>query len=135
MEITWYGHSCFRLTERNYATVVTDPFDNKAVGYSPLKLKADIVTVSHDASGHNNTSVVKGTSHTIDGPGEFEIGGVFITGVQTESAAARNKKEALDRTHLYVFDYDGITVAHLGDMQEVPSQAAIESLGTVNVAL
>jgi L-ascorbate metabolism protein UlaG (beta-lactamase superfamily) len=29
MEITWYGHSCFRLTERNYATVVTDPFDQQ----------------------------------------------------------------------------------------------------------
>jgi len=39
MEITWYGHSCFRLTERNMATVVTDPFDNKSIGYSALKLK------------------------------------------------------------------------------------------------
>ena len=81
MEITWYGQSCFRLTERGMATVVTDPFDHKAIGYSPLKLKADIVTVSHDAPGHNNTDAVKGTSHVITGPGEFEIGGVFITGV------------------------------------------------------
>src|SRR5258707_1117927 len=52
MEITWYGHSCFRLTERNYATVVTDPFDNKSIGYETLKLKSDIVTVSHDPPGH-----------------------------------------------------------------------------------
>ena len=62
MEITWYGHSCFRLTERNYATVVTDPFDNKVIGYDALKLKSDIVTVSHDAPGHNNTDAVKGMS-------------------------------------------------------------------------
>jgi len=34
-----------------------------------------------------------------------------------------------------VFDYDGITVAHLGDLQEVPTQAEIEALGTINVAL
>ena len=59
MEITWYGHSCFRLTERNYATVVTDPYDNKSIGYSPLKLRSDIVTVSHDAPGHSNTDAVK----------------------------------------------------------------------------
>ena len=26
MEITWYGLSCFRITERKHATVVTDPF-------------------------------------------------------------------------------------------------------------
>lgn len=135
MEITWYGHSCFRLTERNLATVVTDPFDSKTTGYEPLKLKADIVTVSHDAAGHNNSEVVKGTSHVIDGPGEFEIGGVFITGVQTEEGGPSKKKKDAVRNTLYVFDYDGITVAHLGDLTQVPSQAEIEALGTVNVAL
>ncbi len=133
MEITWYGQSCFRLTERGMATVVTDPFDHKLIGYSPLKLKADIVTVSHDAPGHNNTDAVKGTSHLIDGPGEFEIGGVFITGVQTD-AAGKKAKDA-PRNTLYVFDYDGITVAHLGDPKNVPTQAEVEALGTVNVVL
>ena len=133
MEITWYGHSCFRLTERGMATVVCDPFDHKAIGYGPLKLKADIVTVSHDAAGHNNVEAVKGTSHVITGPGEFEIGGVFITGVQTDNPGKKAKD--ILRNTLYVFDYDGITVAHLGDLKQVPSQAEVEALGTVNVAL
>src|SRR5215510_2270412 len=120
MEITWYGHSCFRLTERNFATVVTDPFDNKSIGYDALKLRSDIVTVSHDAPGHNNSDAVKGTSHVIDGAGEFEIGGVFITGVQTDGGSGKKKAKAKDgeasaRNTIYVFDYDGITVAHLGD--------------------
>lgn len=142
MEITWYGHSCFRLTERNYATVVTDPFDNKSIGYDSLKLRSDIVTVSHDAPGHNNTDAVKGTSHIIDGPGEFEIGGVFVTGVQTDGSGAGKKKSkgkengaVSGRNTIYVFDYDGITVAHLGDLREVPTQSEIELLGTINVAL
>src|SRR5512142_1963380 len=136
MEITWYGHSCFRLTERNYATVVTDPFDNKSVGYDAIKLRSDIVTVSHDAPGHNNTDAVKGTSHVIDGPGEFEIGGVFITGVQSDTSVS-GKKKSKDSPHntIYVFDYDGITVAHLGDLKQTPTQSEIESLGTVNVVL
>ena len=134
MEITWYGHSCFRLTERNFATVVTDPFDNKAIGYGPLKLRSDIVTVSHDAPGHNNVDAVKGTSHVIDGAGEFEIGGVFITGVQTDGAKKKGKEKG-DINTVYVFDYDGITVAHLGDLKQVPTQSEIELLGTVNVAL
>ncbi|RPJ28583.1 MAG: lactamase [Chloroflexi bacterium] len=137
MEITWYGHSCFRLTERNYATVVTDPFDNKSVGYDAIKLRSDIVTVSHDAPGHNNTDAVKGTSHVIDGAGEFEIGGVFITGVQTDGGSGKKKKdkEKGAQNTIYVFDYDGITVAHLGDLKEVPTQSEIEALGTINVAL
>jgi L-ascorbate metabolism protein UlaG (beta-lactamase superfamily) len=136
MEITWYGHSCFRLTERGYATVVTDPFDSKVIGYAPLKLKADIVTVSHDAPGHNHTEAVKGAAHILDGAGEFEIGGVFITGVSTDSASGgKKRKDAATRNTIYVFDYDGITVAHLGDLQQVPSQSEIESLGTIHVAL
>ncbi len=133
MEITWYGHSCFRLAERSMATVVTDPYDHSSIGYDSLKLKADIVTISHHASGHNNTNAVKGTSHVITGPGEFEIGGVFITGVQTNGHGKEDDSEL--RNTLYVFDYDGITVAHLGDLDKVLTQTEVEALGTVNVAL
>lgn len=133
MEITWYGHSCFRLTERGMASVATDPFDSEVVGYEPLKLKADIVTVSHEAPGHNFISAVKGTSHRITGPGEFEIGGVFITGVQTDSNGKKNVEKP--RNTLYVFDYDGLNVAHLGDLRQVPTQSEVEALGTVHIAL
>ncbi len=133
MEITWYGLSCFRLTERGLATVVTDPFEDAVVGYESFKLRGDIVTISHDAPGHNNATAVRGRQHVITGPGEFEIGGVFITGIQTNGKKKRNTNEL--RNTLYVFDYNGVTVAHLGDLSRVPSQTEVEALGTVNVAL
>ncbi len=133
MEITWYGLSCFRLTERGLATVVTDPFDSGVVGYDPLKLTAKIVTVSHDAPGHSYTSAVKEYHRLITTPGEFEIGGVFITGVQTNGYGKHEADEP--RNVLYVFDYEGVTVAHLGDLRRVPSQTEIEALGTVHIAL
>jgi L-ascorbate metabolism protein UlaG (beta-lactamase superfamily) len=133
MEITWYGLSCFRLSERGYASVVTDPYDHRVIGFEPLKMKADIVTISHDAPGHNYAAGVKGKSHVITGPGEYEIGGVFITGVQTNGYTKRASEEP--RNTLYVFDYNGITVAHLGDLNHVPSQTEIEALGNVHIAL
>lgn len=133
MEIVWYGHSCFRFIERGMAAVVTDPFDNEVVGYEPLKLRADIVTVSHDAPGHNFVSAVKGATQKLTGPGEFEIGGVFITGVQTDTSSKKGAEKA--RNTLFLFDYDGLTIAHLGDLSQVPSQSEVEALGTVNVAL
>lgn len=135
MEIIWYGHSCFRLSERGLATVVTDPYDD-SIGYGVPKLKADIVSVSHDAPGHNNATAVKGASRVISGPGEYEIGGVFITGIAMGGKAARKKGDANGKGNtLYLFDFDGLTVAHLGDLNHVPSQAEIEQLGTVTVAL
>jgi L-ascorbate metabolism protein UlaG (beta-lactamase superfamily) len=115
------------------ASVVTDPYDHNVAGFEPLKLRGEIVTVSHDAPGHNYISTVKGRNRVITGPGEFEIGGVFITGVQTNRRTNSSPKEL--RNTLYVFDYDGITIAHLGDIQKVPNQTEVENLGGVNVAL
>ena len=133
MEITWYGHFCFRMMERGMAAVVCDPFDHKIVGYDPLKLKADIVTVSTDNAEHNFTNAVKSDPHLITGPGEFEIGGVFITGVQTNGHGKKSEDDL--RNTLYVFDYNGLTVAHFGQIDRVPTQAEVEALGPVNIAL
>ncbi len=132
MEITWYGHSCFRLTQRRMTTVVTDPYDAAAVGLPPLKLKADVVTISNDMPGHNARKAVKGVRHVLTGPGEYEIGGVFITAIHTNG---KNKSANAPRNTLFLFDYDGVTVAHLGNMRRVPTQAEVEALGTVHIAL
>lgn len=133
MEITWYGHSCFRLTERGMATVVSDPYDHRQVGYESLKLKADIITISNNMPGHSYLAAVKGDGYVINSPGEYEIGGVFITGVQTNGSASKRLDEPLNT--LYVIDYNGMTVAHLGNLNRVPSQTEVEALGPVHVAL
>lgn len=132
MEITWYGNSCFRISERGFATVVTDPFDSAVAGYNPLKLKSEIVTVSCNDLAHNNVSVVKGNPFVIEGPGEYERGGVFITGIQT--TAFKPEKNDLRNT-IYVFDYGNITILHLGQTNIVPSQTMVEELGNINIAL
>lgn len=131
MEITWYGLSCFRITERSMASVVTDPYDHNVAGYQELKLKADIVTVSHDAPGHANAQVVKGAKWQITGPGEYEIGGVFLTGVPTGKAS----KNGNGRNMAFVFDYDGVNVAHLGDLKSVPTRKEVEAFGNIDVLL
>lgn len=129
MELTWYGLSCFRMTERGQATVVTDPYNGK-VGLPSLKLKADILTISHDAQGHNNEAAVSGHKHALTGPGEYEIGGVFVKGISTP-----RKNTADKRNIIFVFEYDTLSVAHLGDLAAVPSQTQIDALGEVNILL
>ena len=128
MEITWYGMSCFRITERKLATIVTDPFA-PAIGLGELRLKSDVVTISHDAPGHNFLHAVSGMEHTLDGPGEYEIGGVFVTGIATPSRTDKFNNI------VYLFNYNGLTIAHLGDIGDVPSQKQIEDLEMVNVLL
>ena len=128
MEIIWYGLSCFRLSERKYSTIVTDPYDGK-LGLPQLKLKADVVTSSHDAKGHNYVQGVPGWKHSLNGPGEYEIGNVFITGIRTGNGTSTT------RNVLYMMDFNGLTIAHLGDMDKVPSQTQIDALEQVNILL
>jgi len=140
MEIVWYGHSCFRINERGKASVVCDPYDSEVVGYKPLRLKAEIVTISHDSPAHNFEKCVKGNPYQIVGPGEYEIGGVFITGINTNRKKKKNgngdeNTSLIMQNTLYLIDYGGITIAHLGDMVQVPTQTEVESLGPVNIAL
>jgi L-ascorbate metabolism protein UlaG (beta-lactamase superfamily) len=131
MEITWYGHSCFKLTERGVASVVTDPYDSHHTGFSPLQLAADIVSISTASPGHNYLEAIKGTPYVVTGPGEYEVGSIFITAIQTEGK--RGKDDA--HNTLYVFDINSLTIAHLGNLNRVPTQAEMEAMGTVNIAL
>ena len=144
MEITWYGQSCFRLTERSMLTVVTDPYETKK---DSLKLKADAVTISQDSPAHNNVNAVvgaqRGDVRIIRGPGEYEMGGVFITGVpmkptkkEAAKEAAKEGKEATgEKCTVYAFNYEGVNVVHLGSLSFVPTQSQIDALETVHVLL
>ena len=133
MEIVWYGHSCFRISDRGQASVVSDPYDSNVVGYEPLKLKGDIVTISHDSPSHNYQKAVKGSPYIINGPGEYEIGGVFITGIRTDLRAKRENGSWVNT--MYLIEYNGINIAHMGDMFMVPTQAEVEDISPVHIAL
>jgi L-ascorbate metabolism protein UlaG (beta-lactamase superfamily) len=134
MDITWHGNSCFRIIERGMAAVVTDPYDPDVVGFDYGKLRADVVTVSVDRPEHNYIKGIRGSAFEITGPGEYEIGGVFITGVRVDGSKRRKDSDDLPNT-IYVMDYSGLTVAHLGELNSVPSQTEVEGLGEVHVAL
>jgi len=131
MEITWYGQSCFRLRDR-LATVITDPYD-KSIGYILPRMRADIVTVSHGHPDHNYVRGVKGEPKIIDGPGEYEVRGVFITGIPTFHD--RKKGASRGRNTVFLFDFEGLTVCHLGDLGHVPTRSQVEALSDIDVLL
>jgi L-ascorbate metabolism protein UlaG (beta-lactamase superfamily) len=137
MEITWFGHSCFRLRERD-ASVVTDPFD-KSLGYELPRVRADVVTVSHEHPHHSYADAVKGEFKLVDSPGEYEIKSVFITGIATYPARRRRKnngdEEEDTRNVIFVFDFEGLTVCHLGDLAQVPTQTQVEALSDVDILM
>ncbi|HOC21247.1 MAG TPA: MBL fold metallo-hydrolase [Anaerolineae bacterium] len=135
MEITWYGLGCFRLVERSYPAVITDPFDEEASGYTLPRARAEIVTLSQPLEDPREISWprFRGPTRTLASPGEYEIGGLFITAIP--SYRDRQKGAERGENIIYTFDLGALTVCHLGELGHVPSQSRIEGLGTVHVLL
>lgn len=131
MDIFWLGHSCFRIRGKG-STVVMDP-PSPETGYNLGKIEADIVTVSHQHPGHNYVQGIGGEFKLISGPGEYEIGGVFVTGVA--SFHDDRSGELRGRNTIHVMEMDGITVAHLGDLGHVLNAKAVGDVGRVDILL
>jgi L-ascorbate metabolism protein UlaG (beta-lactamase superfamily) len=133
MDITWYGLSCFRIREGG-TVVICDPYD-RSVGLTLPKMRADMITVSHDRPGHNAVERVTGEPKVLRGPGEYEIKNIFVTGAVTYHR--KSVKEDNERNVIFFFDFGDFTVGHLGDLGELPTQAEIEelNLGDVDVLL
>lgn len=131
MEISWLGHSCFRLKGKE-AIVITDPF-SPDLGYSLGKATARIVTVSHKHPGHSYTQGVGGDPKLVTGPGEYEISNVLIIGIATFHDKDGGKEKG--KNTVYLIEVDDVSICHLGDLGHPLTDEQAEELGKVDVLL
>jgi L-ascorbate metabolism protein UlaG (beta-lactamase superfamily) len=131
MDITWLGHSCFRI-KGSHATVITDPY-SPDLGYSLGRTTARIVTVSHQHPGHGYDKGVGGQPRVVRGPGEYEISGVLIIGIATFHDGEGGKKRG--KNTVYLMEIDEISVCHLGDLGHVLTGEQVEEIDNVDVLL
>jgi len=134
MTISWYGHSCFKITNQGgHLTIITDPFD-KNIGLKPPRASADIVTVSHQHNDHNNIKAISGEPFIIDGPGEYEIKGIRIIGCSSFHDKEQGQKRGLNT--IYLIEVDKIRLCHLGDFGEKQlSDEQLEAIGPVDILI
>ncbi|MBM2810220.1 MAG: Zn-dependent hydrolase of the beta-lactamase fold-like protein [Chloroflexi bacterium] len=129
MELYWHGHSCFRLKGKE-TTVLTDPCP-RASGYALGRVTADLVTVSSTHPNHNAVDEVAGSPTIIDGPGEYEVKGVYVTGVRTVPSRAATDM----RNTAYIMILDEIRICHLGDLSTLPTAEHIEMMKDIDILL
>ena len=134
MEITYYGHSTFKLKGK-LGTVVTDPFPPK-VGWALPTLSTDIITVSHDHYDHNAVAKLSGTARraqpfVVSKPGEYEVGGVSVFGVKTYHDDQHGAERG-DNT-VFTILMDDVKLCHLGDLGHELSPEQLDEIGVVDV--
>lgn len=129
MNISYFGHSCFKIEEKindENIVIVTDPF-NKEVGFKVPNIEADIVTISHDHSDHNNVSALRKNPFVIDCAGEFDVKGVIIEGIRSSHGGERGDNI------IYRIDIEGLSLAHLGDLGESLNSKQMDKLGGIDI--
>ena len=132
MTVTWYGHSCFRLESKDTSLLI-DPFSQE-IGLRPPKIKDNIVLVSHQHYDHNNIEGMPEDSFLIKGPGEYEVKGVFIRGIQSLHDKSQGQERGLNT--IYVIKMEDMTLAHLGDFGEARlSEEQIEKIGDIDILM
>lgn len=130
-EIKWLGHACFRLRSRD-ATIVTDPVP-RSFGYKIEKQRADIVTLSHDHPGHTNLDLFITPPKLVNGPGEYEMNDVFITGIRTYHDNAKGAEQG--RNTAYLFELEDVVICHLGDLGHTLSEEQVESMSQADIII
>lgn len=137
MKITWHGQSCFKLLVKSNngdkITILIDPFD-KDTGLTPPRGGADIVLITHDHHDHNNLKTVSGNPFVINGPGEYDIKGIYIKGIYSY----HDNNKGLDRgiNTIYVIESEEMEICHLGDLgQKELVDTQLDKMGEVDILM
>lgn len=127
IEITWLGRSCFRLKGRE-GVVITDPCPPES-GYQLANLAADVVTLSrHDDPANSYLDAINEGARVLDAPGEYEVGGILVTGIATKRADA-------PRNVSYIYELEGIRIGHLGLPKTGTMGSAFDELKGVDILI
>ncbi len=136
-KITWAGQSCFQISvsgsKDNSADIVIDPYD-EATGLKLPNFSADILLVTHNHHDHNNIKGIKGEPFVVQGPGEYEIKGVFIKGIPS----FHDNKDGKERGQnaIYTIDAEDMRFCHLGDLgQSELNPEQLDKIGQIDVLM
>jgi len=128
MEITWLGHSSFRLRGKN-VNVLMDP--KPLLGQSKVvKFEPKVVTVSNSHPDHSCLNYIEGDYRLLEGPGEYAVSGVYVRGIMTSPAS---EDPGQRRNTAYFVEIDGLRICHLGDISTVLSEKQVDELTPVDI--
>ena len=140
MDIYWLGQACFKIKGKNATVIIIDPFDPDFVGLKlPKELSAEVVLTSHPHKDHNNTQVVSlspsGVSPMVfSEPGEYEVGGVVITGIDSYHDDVSGEERG--KNIIFHLLFDNLNIVHLGDLgQSKLTEEQLAQIGQTDILL
>ncbi|MDD2786257.1 MAG: MBL fold metallo-hydrolase [Patescibacteria group bacterium] len=133
MQIFWHGYSTIRIESKNgdlSSVIMTDPFENEAAIRFPRATEPDILLLSNQNRKNFNIEGVAGSPFLISDPGEYEVKGAFVNGIQDPKADEGDK-----RPLMYRIDVEGMSIAFLGQAKRKPTDMELEELGNIDILI
>lgn len=140
--IEWYGHSCFLMTTSQGTKIITDPVNK---WYPRQPHQADVVTVSHNHGDHNAVQIVWNnpiilygkTREEIDPEQKFIKIDETIKDVHIYNVNSNHFKpdHSPSLNAIFVFEFDGLRICHMGDIGRVLTQEQIDEIGAVDILM
>jgi len=132
MEIIWRGHAFFEIVTKT-KKIAVDPFSEK-IGLKGPKIKTDILLITHNHYDHNEKRIVSGNYFLIEGPGEYEVGGIFIYGIESFHDNVQGKERG--KNTIYLIETENLRICHMGDFgQKELTQQQKEKLLPVDILM
>lgn len=133
MLITYHGHAQFLIQLANGYRILTDPFDPN-VPWPFRRTQADLVTISHEHFDHTHVEKVDGQPQVIRGLGTQKLpNGLRVTGLPSFHDDAQGAKRG--ENTITLIEADGLHLAHLGDLGDMPRHEVIEALEDLDLIL
>lgn len=136
MTITWLGLSSFLIETKQLdreVNLLVDPYQNETGLRFPRTMEAAIIASSRDHENQNNLSAIEGKPFKITGPGEYEVQGIFVYGIE---APRNGKKEGVKEPHsIFRIETEGISLAHLGALNRPLTDKELEQLPSIDVLM
>jgi len=132
MKIKWLGHASFMVTSEAGTRIITDPYAiRETLTYGEIKESADIVTVSHEHTDHNNVAAVRGNPEIVRGTAKVK--GIEFKGISCYHDGSKGQQRGSNT--ILCFEVDGIRVCHLGDLGHQLNDKQVAELGSVDILL
>jgi L-ascorbate metabolism protein UlaG (beta-lactamase superfamily) len=133
MRVKYLGHSSFIIETKKGIKILTDPYETGSFGgevkYKPIKEECDVVLVSHDHADHNYTKGLPCKPTVITKP--TSIYGINFNTIH--SYHDPNKGKLRGENRIFVFEVDGIRIAHLGDLGHILKEEELKEMGKIDL--
>lgn len=133
MQIYWQGYSSIRIETKQGeepCMLMTDPFQNEAAMRLSRVAEPELLLLSNQDKKIFNIDGVAGSPFIVSEPGEYEVHGVFVYGIQ-DAVADEGKKRPI----IYRIEAEDMSIAFLGGLNRALTNDEIEDLGNIDILI